>query len=308
MLKLFLYCLLSFLLSLASVYVYVGVLKNMKVFQPIREDGPAYHIISKGKTVTMGGVVIFFVAVVVCCFLGLYSYPYVRIILIVGLLSMLLGLWDDLFKLLRSSYKGMKAYQKLLFQFGISALFWWLLGMAGFNRSGFSSSVWALFLVLSGSMNAVNLTDGLDGLAGGMIVMVLSGLAVIGWLQGMFGIVVFLVVLIGAILGFLYFNLHPASVFMGDTGSMFLGAVMGSVSVLLHEELLLLLMAGLFVWEVISVMLQVASFKLTRRRVFKMSPFHHHLELVGWKEEKIVYLFWCINGALVLLSLCISCV
>jgi len=307
MLKLLGYGLVSFGLSLVSVYIYLRLLQSMKLFQPIRDDGPASHIVTKGRTVTMGGVVIFSVSVAVYYLLHRGS-AYVDVVVLVAFLSMLLGLWDDISKLVRSSYKGMRAYQKLLLQFGISALMWWLLGKTGFHRSGFSSSVWMMFLVLSGSMNAVNLTDGLDGLAGGMAVMVLSGLAVVSWLQGMFEVVVFLVVLVGAVMGFLYFNIHPASIFMGDTGSMFLGAVMGGVSIVLHEEVLLLLMAGLFVWEVVSVMLQVASFKLTRRRIFRMSPFHHHLELGGWKEESIVYLFWCINGALVFLSLCIFCV
>ena len=296
----------------------------------IREDTPERHRAKKG-TPTMGGIVIL-VSLLTSTFLWAnLTNRYVWAVMLATAGFGLIGLWDDTTKLRRR--KGVTARQKfglqLLVSFVIVQLvFWqppgtwaptlaipffkgWLLDLGW---------IWIPFamLVIVGASNAVNLTDGLDGLAIGPIIMAAGAFGVIAYLTGNFRaadylkilnvkgageLTVFCGALIGAAIGFLWFNCHPAEVFMGDVGSLALGGAVGTLAVLTKAELLLPLIGGLYVVEAVSVIIQVVSFKLTGRRVFRMAPLHHHYELAGWAEPKIVVRFWIVSFALALLAL-----
>jgi phospho-N-acetylmuramoyl-pentapeptide-transferase len=297
----------------------------------IREDTPERHRTTKKGTPTMGGVIIL-VAILGSSFLWANlrnRYIWVAMLAIAGF--GLIGMWDDWTKV--RTRKGLPARVKMSAQvvlsLGLLQIVWWqpaenwqpvlaipflkgwLIHLGGW---------WFLFamLVVIGASNAVNLTDGLDGLAIGPIVMAGGAFGIIAYLTGNFRaadylkilnvrgageLTVFCGALIGAAIGFLWFNCHPAEVFMGDAGSLALGGSIGMLAVLTKAELLLPLIGGLYVVEAGSVILQVASFKLTGRRVFRMAPLHHHYELNGWPEPKIVVRFWIVSFALALLAL-----
>jgi phospho-N-acetylmuramoyl-pentapeptide-transferase len=299
--------------------------------ETIREDTPATHRAKKG-TPTMGGIIILASILVSTLLWANLTNRYVWVILLATAGFGLIGVWDDVKKL--RTRKGVSARAKLGVQLLLSLVllqivFWqppqngwapvlavpflkgWLLDLGWF---------WIPFamLVIVGASNAVNLTDGLDGLAIGPVIMAGGAFAVIAYLTGNFRaadylkiinvrgageLTVFCGALIGAAIGFLWFNCHPAQVFMGDAGSLALGAAIGMLAVLTKAELLLPLVGGLYVVEAGSVIIQVVSFKLTGRRVFKMAPLHHHYELTGWPEPKIVVRFWIVSFALALLAL-----
>jgi phospho-N-acetylmuramoyl-pentapeptide-transferase len=301
--------------------------------QPIRSDGPASHLISKKGTPTMGGLMILSGLVVSTLLWANPSNPYVWIVLAVTLGFGFVGFYDDYLKVTKQTHAGFSGRTRLAIEFIIAGLacfaFVWL-GRAPFSTSlvipffkdvalnfGWFFVIFGAFIVV-GAGNAVNLTDGLDGLA---IVPVMIAALSFGMISYLAGNAVFsdylqinyvagtgeLAVLCGAVtgagLGFLWFNAPPASIFMGDTGSLALGGMLGSIAVAVKHEIVLAVIGGLFVLEAVSVIVQVASFKLTGKRVFKMAPIHHHFEQLGWTEPQIVIRFWIIAVMLALAGL-----
>jgi phospho-N-acetylmuramoyl-pentapeptide-transferase len=300
--------------------------------QPIRTDGPQSHL-KKGGTPTMGGLMILSGLVVSTVLWANPLNPYVWIVLAVTLSFGFIGFYDDYLKVTKQSHGGFAGRTRLLLEFAIAIAACFLLMRLG--RPPLSSSLVIPFLkdvvfnlgwffiafgalVVVGAGNAVNLTDGLDGLA---IVPVMIASASFGMIAYLVGNAVFsdylqvnfvagtgeLAVLCGAVLGaglgFLWFNAPPASIFMGDTGSLALGGMLGSIAVAVKHEIVLAVIGGLFVLEAVSVIVQVASFKLTGKRVFRMAPIHHHFEQKGWTEPQIVIRFWIIAVVLALAGL-----
>jgi len=301
--------------------------------QPIREDGPQSHLLTKKGTPTMGGVLILIALTLSILLWADLSNGFVWAALFVTVGFGAVGFVDDYRKLTKRSSKGLSGKMKLLAQgtIGTIATLWIIhltpeplaTGVAiPFVKQflvplGWFFVAWALF-VLVGTSNAVNLTDGLDGLAIGPVLITTGCFALIAYLAGnaVFAnylqihfvrgsgeLAVFCGALLGAGLGFLWFNAPPAMVFMGDTGSLSLGGALGVISVITKHELVLAIIGGIFVLETISVIVQVASFKLTGRRVFRMAPLHHHFEQKGWKESTIVIRFWIIAMVLALAGL-----
>jgi phospho-N-acetylmuramoyl-pentapeptide-transferase len=301
--------------------------------QPIREDGPQSHLAKKG-TPTMGGLMILSGLIVSSLLWGNLANPYVWIVLFVTVGFGAIGFYDDYLKVTKQSHKGFSGKARLAIEAGIAALA--AAAMAyGAGNAPFSTSLAFPFfkdllvnlsffflifaaVVIVGAGNAVNLTDGLDGLA---IVPVMVAAASFGFIAYLAGNAVFsnylqihfvpgtgeLAVicgaLIGAGLGFLWFNAPPASIFMGDTGSLALGGLIGSIAVATKHEIVLIVIGGLFVLEAASVIIQVVSFRLTGKRVFRMAPIHHHFEQLGWKEPQVVVRFWIISVVLALVGL-----
>jgi len=307
-------------------------LKKYKVGQMVRDDGPKSHF-SKTGTPTMGGALILVAITVSTLLWGDLTNRYIWLVLIVTLGFGAIGWRDDYLKMIKKQSKGLSARQKYLFQsiLGLGAAIY-LYHTAKLPIETqlvfpfFKHMIWPLgaffmlltYFVIVGSSNAVNLTDGLDGLAILPSVMVAAALGVFAYLTGniLFAkylvipyipgtgeIAVFCSALVGAGLGFLWFNTFPAQVFMGDVGALALGAALGIIAVIVRQELVLFLMGGIFVLETVSVILQVASFKLTGRRIFRMAPIHHHFELKGWPEPRVVVRFWIITFVLVLCGL-----
>jgi len=298
--------------------------------ETIREDTPERHRTKKG-TPTMGGIVILTAILATTLLWANLANRYVWVVILATAGFGLVGVWDDMTKL--RSRKGLPSRVKfgaqLVVALAVLQLVYWqpasawlpVLAIPFFKGWLFNLGwLWIPFalLVIVGASNAVNLTDGLDGLAIGPVIMAGAAFGVIAYLTGNFRaadylkilnvrgageLTVFCGALIGAAIGFLWFNCHPAEIFMGDAGSLALGGAIGTLAVLTKAELLLPLIGGLYVVEALSVIIQVASFKLTGRRVFRMAPLHHHYELSGWSEPKIVVRFWIVSFALALLAL-----
>ena len=299
--------------------------------QPIRTDGPQTHLQKKG-TPTMGGFLILLALTFSTLLWADLGNPYVWIVLLVTVAFGLIGFFDDYTKLTRNSHHGIPAQGRLLMEFALAAAACVVLAFV--MRPPLANSLAVPFfntllqlgwfyipfgiLVIAGSSNAVNLTDGLDGLAivPSMIAAGCFGLIaylvgnaiyarylLIPHVPGSGELTVFCAAMIGAGLGFLWFNAPPASVFMGDTGSLSIGGALGMISVVTKHEIVLAIIGGLFVLEAVSVIVQVASFKLTGRRVFRMAPLHHHFEQKGWKEPTIVIRFWIIAAILAIAGL-----
>ncbi len=308
-------------------------LSHYQIGQSVRSDGPQSHL-SKAGTPTMGGALILVAVTISTLLWADLSNRYVWITLLVTLSFGAIGWVDDYRKVVEKNSRGLPARWKYFWQslFGVIAAVWlyqtaslpqetifiipifkdygWQLGAFGF--------VVLTYLVVVGSSNAVNLTDGLDGLAIMPTVMVAGALAIFAYLSGHVRfaeylhipylpgageLIVFCGALVGAGLGFLWFNTYPAQVFMGDVGALALGAALGIVAVIVRQELVLFIMGGVFVMETVSVILQVGSFKLTGRRIFRMAPLHHHFELKGWPEPRVIVRFWVITVVLVLVGL-----
>lgn len=292
----------AFIIAIAAGPLFIPVLKRLKFGQSIREEGPESHYIKAG-TPTMGGVLIL-LGLIIPSLVFAGSNPEVLLALFVTLGHGLIGFLDDFIKVVLKRSLGLKARQKLLGQI-IMALALAYIASIYFGRG---TDLWIpvlgasvdfgvlyyflIFLVLVGTTNAVNLTDGLDGLAAGTTTVAALAYAVIALYFNKPHLAVFCVALAGACLGFLRYNAHPAKVFMGDTGSLALGGALAAVAVLTKTEFLLVIVGGVFVIEALSVIIQVISFKSTGKRVFKMSPIHHHFELSGWSETKVVTVFW----------------
>jgi len=309
----------AFLVALVCGPLVIPVLRRLKFGQSIRQEGPERHY-AKAGTPTMGGVIILTALIVPTIFFAGRSLE-VWLALFVTLGHGLIGFIDDFIKVVLKRSLGLKAKQKLAGQI-IMAL---ALAYIAIHYMGRGTDLWIpivgvnldfgplyyvlIFLVLVGTTNAVNLTDGLDGLAAGTTTVAALAYAVICMNFAKPDLAVFCVALTGATLGFLRFNAHPAKVFMGDTGSLALGGALAAVSVMTKTELLLIVVGGVFVIEALSVIIQVVSFKSTGKRVFLMSPIHHHFELAGWSENKVVTVFWLagtIFGALALIILAVS--
>lgn len=301
--------------------------------QPIREDGPESHLLTKKGTPTMGGMMILLSVTISTLLWADLSNEYVWIVILVTLGFGLIGFVDDYKKLTKRSSDGLRGKQKLLLQFSISFIAAYFISSAATpeHASHLAFPFFKDFLldlgllyfifvgvVMVGSSNAVNLTDGLDGLAIVPIMIAAACFGLISYVVGNFNfaeylqihfvkgsgeITIFCAALIGAGLGFLWFNAPPAKVFMGDTGSLALGGALGTIAVITKHEIVLAIIGGLFVVEALSVIIQVVSFKLTGKRVFKMAPIHHHYEKLGWSEPTIVIRFWIIAVVLALLGL-----
>ncbi len=297
--------LVAFIFALVLGMVLIPVLRRLKIGQSIRTVGPKRHL-SKAGTPTMGGV-IFLVSALVVTAVFMPRDPLGYLVLFMAVAFGSIGFADDYLKVVRKQPLGLKARYKLAGQIVFSIVFYLILKALSFDEVlvlpwlGAIDLGWAypifILLVMVGTVNAVNLSDGLDGLAGGLGVITLLGFAVIGWLGNIEGLIYISVALAGGIMGFLVFNLHPAKVFMGDTGSLAIGGAIAAMAVLAHTEILLLMLGIVFVLETISVIIQVLYFKMTRRRVFLMAPIHHHFELKGWREWKVCLAFWLIQLA-----------
>ena len=304
--------------------------------QPIREDGPESHIIQKAGTPTMGGLLILLSVVISTLLWGNLHSTLLWVVFLVTVSFGAIGFYDDYLKVSRQNPKGFSGKIKLVLEIAIAAIACYVLA-AAFDPDidGFANGLaiplmkntWinlGIFfipfgcLVVVGSANAVNLTDGLDGLAIVPVMIACMSLAVIAYLVGHFNfseylgvpfvkgsaeITIFLGAIIGAGLGFLWYNAPPAMIFMGDTGSLALGGALGSTAVAIKHEIVLAVIGGLFVLEAVSVIVQVTSFKLTGKRVFRMAPIHHHYEKKGWAEPTIVIRFWIIAIVLALIGL-----
>lgn len=300
--------LLGFLITVLISPFFIPFLRRLKFGQSIREEGPKSHQ-KKTGTPTMGGLMIIFsIVVTTLVMINKFSEPTIKtyLLLLVLIGFGLLGFLDDFIKVVMKRNLGLTSRQKLLGQIIISLIFYFVL-----RENEFSTAIsipfvdkplelgwfYALFIIfwLVGFSNAVNLTDGLDGLVSGTSAVAFGAFAVLAWSQSQFEISIFSVAIVGAVLGFLVFNAHPAKVFMGDTGSLALGGAIAAIAILTKTEILLILIGGVFVIETLSVILQVISFKSTGRRIFRMSPLHHHYELVGWSEWRVVVTFWTVG-------------
>ena len=322
----------ALLISLLLGPALIRRLQLNKIGQTVRTDGPGTHL-PKAGTPTMGGALILLAITVSTLLWSNLKSPYVWTALAVTLGYGLVGFVDDYRKLTRRNSTGLSAGTKLFWQAVIAiaaavflyqiadrpqetALLIPYLKNVSVALGGFYMVV--TFFVIVGTSNAVNLTDGLDGLAIMPAVLVASALGVFAYLagnvifsrylaipyvEGAGELLVFCSSLAGAGLGFLWFNAYPAQVFMGDVGALAIGSALGTVAVIVRQELVLVIMGGIFVAETLSVMIQVASFKMTGKRVFRMAPLHHHFELKGWAEPKVIVRFWIITVILVLLGL-----
>ena len=304
------------LVTALAIVLFSGVyflpfLHRLKYGQSIREEGPASHQ-KKSGTPTMGGVMIV-LAVTLSTLLFAPLTVTTLLALFIFLGHFLLGFADDYIKVVKKRNLGLRAYQKLLGQIVISLV----TILIGRSLLGHDTSVWVPILgemwdigvlyyvlvvfVLVGTSNAVNLTDGLDGLASGTVAAAAIFYAVLMYGTD-HGLMVFSAAIIGACIGFLWYNHHPARIFMGDTGSLALGGALAAVAILSHTEALLPIVGFVFVCEALSVILQVISFQTRGKRIFRMSPIHHHFELGGWSETRVVYTFWAVGAAGALLA------
>ena len=279
--------------SLLITFPLVWGLKLFRVSQTIREEGPASHQ-TKAGTPTMGGIgFIATILIFAIIFINFeFELKYLALILLVVGFAILGGL-DDLLKILRKQNLGLTFWQKISFQTLLAVLFIVFLVTQGYQLSIF----YFLFLVfiIVGSANATNLTDGLDGLLPGTAGIAFLSYAFLSAKLGAGDAAAFSFIAAGAIFAFLYFNFPKAKVFMGDVGSLAIGAALAGVAIIIHRELSLILIGGIFLIEALSVILQVASYKLYKKRIFKMTPLHHHFELLGFKETAIVVSFWVIG-------------
>jgi phospho-N-acetylmuramoyl-pentapeptide-transferase len=310
----------------------IRTLVNKQIGQTVRNDGPESHF-SKAGTPTMGGALILVAIAVSSLLWGDLSNRYVWVVLLVTLGFGIIGWIDDYKKIVAGNSKGLSAKHKYFWQslIGISVAIYLYTTAENVLQTqllipfmkdtmldlGFVYMI-LTYLVIVGSSNAVNLTDGLDGLAILPTVMVAGALGVfayvtgnvnfaaylnIPYIKGVGELVIICGAFVGAGLGFLWFNTYPAQVFMGDVGALALGAGLGIIAVLVRQEIILFIMGGVFVMETVSVILQVASYKITGRRIFKMAPIHHHFELKGWPEPRVIVRFWIITVILVLIGL-----
>ena len=310
----------GFLISVLLSPILIPFLRRLKFGQSIREEGPKSHQ-KKSGTPTMGGVMILFsIIITTLVMIGKYSEqtPVTAFLLLFVTFGFgLLGFLDDFIKVVLKRNLGLTSRQKLLGQIIISVIFYLIYKHTGQSTElklpfgDYSidlgwSYVFLIIFWLVGFSNAVNLTDGLDGLLSGTAAIAFGAFAVLAWNQNNFEIAVFSVAVVGAVLGFLVFNAHPAKVFMGDTGSLALGGAIAAIAILTKLEILLIIIGGVFVIETLSVILQVTSFKMTGKRIFRMSPLHHHYELVGWSEWRVVVTFWSVGLIFAILGIYIE--
>lgn len=297
----------SFLLTIVASLIIIPILKKIKIGQIERTDGPQSHLKKQG-TPTMGGII--FILTIIIGTIGCYFYQNSTNVLNSVLIILLttgfgiVGFIDDFKKLVLKNTKGLKPSYKMIGLFLISAVY--TLFIIRFSRYGTDLIIpiikkeitlpivfyipFAMFVML-GTTNAVNLTDGIDGLATSVSSIIIACLTVIAIINSVDEIVILGITVVGSLLGFLIFNLHPARIFMGDTGSLFLGGLISAMALYLKVPLILIIIAIIPIIETLSVMIQVSYYKKTGNRIFKMAPIHHHFELSGWNENKIVRVF-----------------
>ncbi len=323
----------AFLLCLLLAPPIIRGLKSRGIGQNIREDGPDRHL-KKAGTPTMGGLIILVAMLTSIGLWARWEYYAVGVMTFALLWFGLIGFWDDYLKMVKNQSQGLIARNKLVAQIlGSAIIMGVIIYWAGdweyatcmnvpFVKQPICLPPWLYFIigmtVIVGASNAVNLTDGLDGLAIGSLALVAGTFVVMSYIVANVKFASYLKIIFipgggemtvvcsamaGAALGFLWFNAHPAEIFMGDTGSLALGGVLGTTAVLIKQELLLLVVGGVFVAEVCSVILQVVGFKLTGKRIFLMAPLHHHFEIKGWSEPKIIIRFWIVAIMLAVITL-----
>lgn len=305
--------LISFFISVVLCPIVIPFLARLKLGQFVRDDGPRTHL-KKAGTPTMGGVVI----LAGLCFTSLIyvgSNPDIIPILLATLGFGIIGFMDDFIKVVMKRSLGLRAYQKIIAQFLITGIYCYYM----FNVAGLSTEVFIpfsgglsfdlgwlyiplVFIIMIGTVNSVNLTDGLDGLASGVTVLVATFFTVIS-IGIKSDITPITCAAVGSLLGFLLFNTYPAKVFMGDTGSLALGGFVAATAIYLKMPIFLLIVGLIYVIEALSVMIQVCYFKVTKKRFFKMAPIHHHFELSGWNETKVVVVFCIVTAILSLIGL-----
>ncbi|QDZ70828.1 phospho-N-acetylmuramoyl-pentapeptide-transferase [Pediococcus pentosaceus] len=295
------------LVTLVGMPQFINYFRVRNEGQMIREEGPKWHQ-KKSGTPTMGGMV-FIIAIIIASLVTGVIFHGAKVSLLMLLFVLvefgLIGCWDDSIKLLKRQNEGFKAWQKLLGQIIGGLIFFLVIKETGvalqLNIPGlgiwYLGGWYALFVIfwLTGFSNAVNLSDGLDGLVAGLSTIAFGTYAIIAAHQQNIPVMIFCMAVVGSMLGFLVFNHKPAKIFMGDMGSLALGGALAAVSILLNQELSLILIGIVFVLETLSVILQVLSFKLTGHRIFKMSPIHHHFEMLGWSEWKVDIVFWIVG-------------
>ncbi|MDR3174831.1 MAG: phospho-N-acetylmuramoyl-pentapeptide-transferase [Treponema sp.] len=309
----------------------IEALRKLKVGQAVRSDGPATHLVKTG-TPTMGGIMII-LSILIAMMLWQDLHNEKVILAIISLTAFgLIGFLDDYLKVTRHNSKGLPAWAKLTGQFIVAAgvvLFLYFNGgeeisylyLPFFKNPVVDMGVlWIPFgiLLVVGESNAVNFSDGLDGLLAGLLILVFITLSILCYLGGRLDysaylgipyikgggeLTVFCLAAVGACIGFLWFNAHPAEIFMGDVGSLSLGGVVAVISLMIKKEILILIIGGVFVLEIASVVIQVVSFKLRKKRVFRMAPIHHAFELAGWAETKVVIRFWILGGLFSIIAL-----
>lgn len=313
--------LLSFITSIITGYVLIPILKKINANQSISKYLLREHN-KKNHTPTLGGLIFILPTLLITLVLLIFDKIELNYSLIIVIFSFIsyafIGILDDYLKIKRKSNDGLSENQKLFLQIIIALIFFYLFLISGnepllwihflhFKKNiGFLYGIFIL-IVLLGSTNAVNLTDGLDGLAAGLSVIALSTFGIItyntDWLNGYLDLTIFIFTLVGSLLGFLFFNINPAKVFMGDTGSMALGSILASIAILTRHELLLILIGFVFVIEMLTTIIQRMYYKITKKRLFPMTPIHHTFEKKGMNERDIVKLFWCIGLIASLLAL-----
>ncbi|WP_163530411.1 phospho-N-acetylmuramoyl-pentapeptide-transferase [Halobacillus ihumii] len=313
---------LAFAITVVISPIIIPFLRRLKFGQKIREEGPQSHQ-KKSGTPTMGGVMILIGITLTTLAITFWFLPEaevvkVFIVLFVLLGYGLLGFLDDYIKVAKKRNLGLTSKQKMLGQIVIAVVVYWMLVQNDFPtyitlpgtsfefELGWGYGLLILFMLVGGS-NAVNLTDGLDGLLAGTAAIAFGAFGILAWNGEADTVVaIFSIAVVGALLGFLVFNAHPAKVFMGDTGSLALGGAIAIIAILTKLELLLVIIGGVFVIETLSVIIQVISFKTTGKRVFKMSPLHHHYELKGWSEWRVVTTFWAVGLLFAILGIYIE--
>lgn len=297
----------SFILSFILTPILITYFRAKKEGQMIREEGPKWHE-KKSGTPTMGGLafVISIIITTLICTFTLKIQDLTTGLLIMLLLSYgLIGMWDDSIKIFKRQNEGFKASQKFFLQVLFAIIFGFIFIVSGqstiisiFGNNLFNSGyLYLIFVVLwiTGFSNAVNLTDGLDGLVTGLSIISFFTYGIIAYVQHQYNVLVFCLAVVGSLIAFLLFNRKPAKIFMGDMGSLSLGASLAGISIILKQEFSLIWIGLVFVIETLSVMLQVGYFKMTKKRIFKMTPIHHHFEMSGWSEWKVVIVFWIIG-------------
>jgi phospho-N-acetylmuramoyl-pentapeptide-transferase len=304
----------AFFVAMLAGPVFIPLLRKLKFGQTIREEGPQSHLIKSG-TPTMGGV-IFIVSSMLVTTLAVRNPGDEAMIAMYALIAFgIIGAMDDSLKILRKKNLGLRAYQKMILLLAVSGIFAYYaannqsIGTAviiPFAGITFDLGMWYIPFIIFyfvSVTNAVNLTDGLDGLASTVTLVVMAFFTVVSFNLGHYTLAVFCGVVAGSLLGFLKFNAFPAQVFMGDTGSLALGGAVAAAAMILKLPLIILIVGAIYVVEALSVVLQVSSFKLTKKRIFKMAPIHHHFELSGWHETRVVSMFSIVTAVLCLIAL-----
>lgn len=296
----------SLLVTLIAMPILIPFLHKIKFGQVEREEGLASHK-AKGGTPTMGGIIFVLVPVLIFFFIRPQAFLHTEmmIVILAYLGYALIGFIDDFIIVVRKNNEGLKPAYKFALQSILAIIFYFIyqtiaattLHIPVFNLTWEMGVLYfvLVFIMFTAESNAVNFTDGLDGLCAGTCMIAFFPYIIFALVQQKSDLAIFLLAVCGSLLGYLKFNLHPAKIFMGDTGSLALGGLLAASAMILKEELLLILIGGVFLAEMLSVVIQVTHFKRTRKRIFKMAPLHHHFELSGFKETQVVILFWSVG-------------